>query len=414
MNNKYWFYIEPHCFIHTNSKLVIIINTMSSTKKVFKKTRRIAEIVDKLMTRESYFCVELSDIDLTDNEVFIFIQEIRSSFSGDCVNQNHVRAKPIFPYPLLKLQRQISNLEKIDEISPGVDVLTYLKELTFYINSECKLNCSCCQNAFKQTTFCTKAFNGKITLTEIAGFVKKLQGSGLNVINIVGGDIFNYSELQDLVDFFNRTSYKIFYHSQLQNLRFNLIKLNYFKGGNGALNVNVNFPIDTNVIEEICSDPVFREMHCRWNFLVSSDDEFDEVSRVIEAFKIENVMVYPFYNFRNLVFFESRVFMEERDILFGNISKQTYFSRQIINENNFGKMKVLPQGTLFSNLNNESIGCIDDFVPELLFRELKNGNSWLNIRNMQPCSDCVYQWLCPSPSNYELAIGKPNLCHVKP
>lgn len=27
--------------------------------------------------------------------------------------------------------------------------------------------------------------------------------------------------------------------------------------------------------------------------------------------------------------------------------------------------------------------------------------------------DCIYQWLCPSPSNYELVIGQPNLCHIK-
>lgn len=35
-------------------------------------------------------------------------------------------------------------------------------------------------------------------------------------------------------------------------------------------------------------------------------------------------------------------------------------------------------------------------------------------RVQNPCNACIYQWLCPSPSNYELAIGKPNLCHVKP
>jgi hypothetical protein len=35
------------------------------------------------------------------------------------------------------------------------------------------------------------------------------------------------------------------------------------------------------------------------------------------------------------------------------------------------------------------------------------------IRNQTPCDDCVYQWLCPSPSDYEIAISRPNLCHVK-
>jgi hypothetical protein len=52
-------------------------------------------------------------------------------------------------------------------------------------------------------------------------------------------------------------------------------------------------------------------------------------------------------------------------------------------------------------------------IQEMLFKEMSEGQSWLRIRNQVPCNDCIYQWLCSSPSDYELDIGKPNLCHVK-
>jgi pseudo-rSAM protein len=48
----------------------------------------------------------------------------------------------------------------------------------------------------------------------------------------------------------------------------------------------------------------------------------------------------------------------------------------------------------------------------ILFIEVEEGKSWLRIRNQAPCSTCIYQWLCPPPSDYEIVIGRPNLCHI--
>jgi pseudo-rSAM protein len=55
---------------------------------------------------------------------------------------------------------------------------------------------------------------------------------------------------------------------------------------------------------------------------------------------------------------------------------------------------------------------MDDDIRNLIYRELMEGKSWLRIRNQAPCTECLYQWLCPSPSNYEIVTGKPNLCHI--
>lgn len=86
------------------------------------------------------------------------------------------------------------------------------------------------------------------------------------------------------------------------------------------------------------------------------------------------------------------------------------FIRQTLNIADFGKLYIEPDGKVYANLNDKSIGMIDNSPHDLVYRELTEGNAWLHIRNEEPCCECVYQWLCPSPSNYERVIGKPNLC----
>jgi pseudo-rSAM protein len=74
----------------------------------------------------------------------------------------------------------------------------------------------------------------------------------------------------------------------------------------------------------------------------------------------------------------------------------------------------MPDVKVYANPYFQALGTIEDDIRELIYKELTEGKSWLRIRDVEPCCNCVYQWLCPSPSDYELAIGKPNLCHIIP
>lgn len=49
-------------------------------------------------------------------------------------------------------------------------------------------------------------------------------------------------------------------------------------------------------------------------------------------------------------------------------------------------------------------------ILNVICEELVQNTAWRNIRDVKPCSDCLYQFICPSPSNYELVIGKSDLC----
>ena len=45
-------------------------------------------------------------------------------------------------------------------------------------------------------------------------------------------------------------------------------------------------------------------------------------------------------------------------------------------------------------------------------KEMMDNTAWRKVRDAAPCSRCVYQFICPPLSNYELAIGKSDLCTV--
>ena len=83
-----------------------------------------------------------------------------------------------------------------------------------------------------------------------------------------------------------------------------------------------------------------------------------------------------------------------------------------MNIENFGKLFIMPARNVYANVNSSSLGTIDDSPYSIVYKEFTKGHSWLKVRDQSPCSDCIYQWLCPTPSNYETVISRTNLCHV--
>ena len=85
---------------------------------------------------------------------------------------------------------------------------------------------------------------------------------------------------------------------------------------------------------------------------------------------------------------------------------------QKLNIQDFGKLTVMADGQIYANVNHEAIGNIKDTPHAIVYREITEGHSWLRIRDNKPCCECIYQWLCPTPSHYEDVIGKQNLCNI--
>ena len=103
----------------------------------------------------------------------------------------------------------------------------------------------------------------------------------------------------------------------------------------------------------------------------------------------------------------------EEDILERPISMREIFRNQKMNANFFGSLYVLPDGTVKASLNEKVVGNLrNDSVLDIIYNEMMENTAWRKVRSGRPCNACVYQYLCPPPSNYERMMGKSNLCHV--
>ena len=128
---------------------------------------------------------------------------------------------------------------------------------------------------------------------------------------------------------------------------------------------------------------------------------------------LEYFEIIPLYNGNNLSFFKKFIFIHIDDLKLKKIIKNQYFANQTFNINNYGKITILSNGDFYANLNQPKLGNINkDSLYDVLCLEIYNGKSWNFIRNVTPCKECVFQYICPPISNYELVIGKYDLCHV--
>jgi len=97
------------------------------------------------------------------------------------------------------------------------------------------------------------------------------------------------------------------------------------------------------------------------------------------------------------------------------LTKRELFAKKELNTNFFGKLTIFPDGNIYSNPNERPLGTIKDSLYEMLYKELTEGYAWMLTRDQkEPCTKCRFKFLCPPISNYEFAIGKFNLCHLRP
>jgi pseudo-rSAM protein len=181
-----------------------------------------------------------------------------------------------------------------------------------------------------------------------------------------------------------------------------------------AYSISVQFPIDIQKWENTIQIFGNQSRTVEYIFEVTSDANCLQAKRLIDRFQLEKYQIKPAYTKANINFFEVNVFLNKEDILSASLSIKDFFIRQSINLYDFGKINIMPNGDVYANVNHPLLGNIyKHSIYEIVRNEFDKGVSWFRVRNQAPCNDCVYQWLCPSPSDYEIAIGRPNLCHVK-
>lgn len=287
----------------------------------------------------------------------------------------------------------------------GGNIMQNLHELTFYLNHSNYGH----EFLFKQTVFPQKDCR-QLDKESIVSFIRNGKNPFLSNINLVG-NIFTYYQYEQLISDMVEMEMSCTVKITIQDLTEHLEAFKRFEWPE-----NIQFDI---LVESIPEQPYLLlhelKVPVSVTLLVSTAEDyqlfFDEF---YNAPVYQDARVVPIFKEGNREFFMDNVFMERNDLDEVKLSKRNILMNQTLNSNDFGKLTIFSNGTVYANVNKKPLGTIDNSVYSLVYNEMTEGESWLNTRDMKPCSDCVYQWLCPSPGNYELVIGKPNLCHLKP
>lgn len=410
--NEYWLVLQPYTFIFNTTKEVLFYNSETGHSIREPLNYNLKRVVDELLMPSNAYCASLTEEELSDSQMLFIVTQLRTSFSGEIIKKKSTSNKPFMFRPVARLFNDIDFIVKIGYEKAGESIAQLLGEININLNTNCELNCLHCSEFYKQTPYCNRQ--------EIPNFsvdFEKLH-SILNVFDLMGVMkvtfsvsklITNTPELNLLTDFGKSRFQK---HIQFHSLNCPDRKtLDLLTSAGCTLEILFHFPIKYEDINNVIN--VAKEYMATIKVLVTDEYEYQETLRLFSNIEDDKIIIQPFYNTKNLEFFRNFIFVDSAD-LETSLSKNLVYGHKKLNSNDFGRLVIQPDGNIYANINKPPLGTIDDDIRKHVYNEMTKGTSWRRIRNMQPCSDCVYQWLCPSPSNYELAIGKPNLCHVKP
>lgn len=377
---KYWFVIEPYVYISITNKCALLYNTLDGITLESEKIE-VVKLLRGILQKENSGVVLLTDDEYKQNDINSFIMELREKYMGDIVDVALSKGKPVQLLPFFNLSNS-QELYKKHNFSSHKNVLENLTEITIYVDHT----------------------------TNIVNLISFLQSLSVSLIfNIVlnPGNVVNYREL---MSFFNLcASPKNILCSYI-----NIMSLESYFESNFSYIISVNFPLDIQKWNHSRQILHHKYLSFEYVFNVSSIEDYKEVECLVEQFQIEKYRLNPIYTGNNIVFFEKMVFLTKEDILSTSMSIKDFFSNQSINIYDFGKINIMPNGDAYANTNHPALGNIyTNSIYEIVYKEVEEGVSWLRVRNQSPCSDCIYQWLCPPPSNHEIVIGRFNLCHIK-
>jgi hypothetical protein len=385
INKKYWFFIEPYVYSTFSTKEILLYNTLDG-QFVEVKNDFIFNMISDLYKPENGGVILLNKNQLKYKEIRDFIIELRSKYMADIIDVNLSISKPTQILSMYNLQYDVKKyISNYSSIYAG-EIVNYLQEL--YILFDDNMSETTLRNIK------SKFYNMKHVKFIFRNVMKR--NNNIYLIKYFN-DLLSKKVISD--------SYENF---EFKNSLFEIIKDFYF-------DIYIKFPIKDNLFKKNIEKILTIDNSAKFIFIVSTESEYDNSLNLINDYQIKNASYELVFTEDNLSFFQDNVYLTKSDILDSKITMNDFFSHQIFNTTDFGIFNINYLGDIFANMNHNKLGNINEStIQEIIYKELLEGESWLRIRDQLPCSDCVYQWLCPSPSNYELMIGKPNLCHIEP
>jgi len=413
MKNGYWLYIEPYAHIFKNKTSILVYNTLNGLHLEYPNELEFKNIFKKILLPRNNRVISLSVEEVNDVKINSFIDDIRKIHAGDLLKKEWSKIKPAQITPILNLQNDTQYFKKKEAHWIGNEMMNYLYELSIYINNFSDNTNNKWNNAYKQILLpYSEKKQNEIELSLIRRIIKESCDSSLNVVNIIGGNIFLHSKFTDIIDFLNEQNLKIIYHIDIADLCKNIDKIEIINKANSYISLCVlGEHFDIRKIKNIHTKSF---NNISYKFVIENAGDLDNIENFIKESGIKNFSLNPLFDTKNLDFFKKNVFTTRNEVLENKHSQIEIFQNEKINTNFFGKILLLANGDAYANVNEKKLGNINkNTLNEIVYKEMYFGKSWFKTRKkIKPCNDCIYNLLCPPISNYEIAIKKNNLCNI--
>jgi pseudo-rSAM protein len=404
--NNQWFYLYPEVYVSLEKQGYVLLYHTKTGKKLISNNPVCIQLI-----RDVYMPKNLGVIELTErfaaNEICRdFIQDIIDKNLGSTVDKAEFKSKPINLLPILNLQNDIDKMVIDNEQTLiGMNILSYLSELTIYINADCNRDCVGCGELCKQSKACfVRDDMQELPVYAIEQILSQCKVSSLNRVNIIGGDILRYSSYDELRSMLSHYAYDYYLYCHYLNYDEKLQRNSFIK----ELCIIVPFPIDKLALKKVLlASHKESETPFHFIFYIENEEQIVEIEQLLP----DSYSVVPFYNGSNKDFFRRNVFITEEDFSNSPISMRQIFSNQKVNANFFGSLTIYQDGCVKAMATSSELGNIYTHrIADIVYKELCENSAWRKIRNNQPCAACYYRYLCPSPSIYESCLKQSNLC----
>jgi pseudo-rSAM protein len=411
-NKNYWLVVEPYTYMSFAGDTVFVYNTLdgscieSDDQFVIDLLRKIRESAEGL--------IRINGSIFRNKAMEAFILAFRDHFMGDVIDCELTKGQPFQPAPILNLQNSVEQLKKEQDRGVGENILTHLHELLFFLGNP--------------DAFPTKYYPSTLTLLvpeyldsndylsfqQIKDCLMQLPFNKKDLaLNFVLKNNCSCKDIGDLMillsDFIAKKKFIFHYDNEYITTE----SIRQIEDSSIEMDIYFDFPVKTTQMEHIINLLNLKKRQSNFHFAIKSENEINVVEKYVSDFQLQQCTFFPVYTGRNYEFFEKNIFLTKEDILSSPVSMRDIFIHQSLNIESFGKLIILPTGEAYSNLFTKKLGSIKKpSLLELLHKEAVFNHSWFKIRDYIPCNNCRYQWLCPSPSVYEIMLNKKNFCFI--
>lgn len=395
--------LSPNTFIWRKDTVGLLYESKLGIMFHFNITSSIEKLCQTFEDYDNLYSA-LFDTDSLDKEALYFIEEVAARGFGRLSSSDSLI---ISLPPKLNIQYDIKRLEQVPDREIGEIVLEYLSTLTIYIGGKCYD-----KQYFKQIIY-PVCSNERLDKETIINFLDKVWTPSLQRINLIVSDVNNQEYIQ-MEPFLKYKEHIVFYFLYTNYDDETIVPYMLAKAGY-RIRFICEYPNDKQMafaIRKSMKKIQQGALPIEYDLIVRNNYEYQAWNKLVDKLQLKDYSMIPVYD-ANREFFDRNVFLSETDIKQIRISRREIFAHQAINIEAFGNLTIMPDGQIYSDVTAPSLGSINDSIYELIIRELQKNYAWRKIRDSKTCKNCIYQWLCPSPSPYERAAGKESVCTFK-